>query len=279
MHQVLDSTALFDPGTDAAAVLDCRLLSPSAGRGDRRRVASGAARGRTAAAQVEQWRATEAGLAALCAHEARRAPRQQALLALLADNPGGLSGAAIAARVARWREVARALQQRGWIDRHQADAAAAASRPSGPRPEALHADQRGTAPVLSAPQIAAVARSMLARDLRRLGTARRDRQRQDRGLSAVRREHVLARGRSVLMLVPEIALTAQLMERVHQRLPVRMAVLHSGLSDAERLAAWRAARAGAARRRARHALGSIRAAARPRSDHRRRGARQLLQAA
>jgi primosomal protein N' (replication factor Y) (superfamily II helicase) len=54
---------------------------------------------------------------------------------------------------------------------------------------------------------------------------------------------VLERGRTVLVLVPEIALTPQLIERFRTRLPVGLAVLHSGLSDPERLRAWREARA------------------------------------
>ena len=57
----------------------------------------------------------------------------------------------------------------------------------------------------------------------------------------------LARGGGVLVLVPEIGLTPQLVQRFRQRLDVELAVLHSALSDAERLAAWRAARAGQAR--------------------------------
>ena len=48
----------------------------------------------------------------------------------------------------------------------------------------------------------------------------------------------------MLVLVPEIGLTPQLVQRFRERLDVNIAVLHSGLSDAERLAAWRAARTG-----------------------------------
>jgi primosomal protein N' (replication factor Y) len=57
----------------------------------------------------------------------------------------------------------------------------------------------------------------------------------------------LARGASVLLLVPEIGLTPQLVQRFRARLAIDIAVLHSGLSDAERLAAWRAAYSSRAR--------------------------------
>ena len=58
---------------------------------------------------------------------------------------------------------------------------------------------------------------------------------------------VLDAGRQSLVLVPEIGLTPQLLERFRRRFPVPMAVLHSGLSDGERLRAWNAARDGTAR--------------------------------
>ncbi len=60
-------------------------------------------------------------------------------------------------------------------------------------------------------------------------------------------EQVLARGRSVLLLVPEISLTPQLVRRVTARLAVTVAVMHSGLSAGEREQAWQLARTGQAR--------------------------------
>jgi primosomal protein N' (replication factor Y) len=60
-------------------------------------------------------------------------------------------------------------------------------------------------------------------------------------------EKVLARGSSVLLLVPEISLTPQLVRRVARRLAVKVAVMHSGLSEGEREQAWQLARRGEAR--------------------------------
>ncbi|HUN00915.1 MAG TPA: primosomal protein N' [Halothiobacillus sp.] len=57
---------------------------------------------------------------------------------------------------------------------------------------------------------------------------------------------VLAAGRQVLVLVPEIALTPQWVTRFSGRLGLRPAVLHSGLPDADRLQAWLAVRSGLA---------------------------------
>lgn len=57
---------------------------------------------------------------------------------------------------------------------------------------------------------------------------------------------VTAVGKQVLVLVPEIALTPQLVARFSARLGVSPAVLHSGLSDSARLQGWLAAQSGSA---------------------------------
>ncbi len=59
---------------------------------------------------------------------------------------------------------------------------------------------------------------------------------------------VLRRGdRTAIVLVPEIALTAQTVDRFRGAFGDAVAVLHSGLSDGERLDAWRALRSGGRR--------------------------------
>lgn len=50
--------------------------------------------------------------------------------------------------------------------------------------------------------------------------------------------NVLAAGRQVLILVPEIGLTPQLLARFRERFNEPMAVIHSSLSDTERQLAW-----------------------------------------
>ena len=57
-------------------------------------------------------------------------------------------------------------------------------------------------------------------------------------------EHVLQQGRQCLYLVPEIALTAQLWDRLRSRLNVPMTMLNSSLTNAERFDAWRLIRRG-----------------------------------
>jgi primosomal protein N' (replication factor Y) len=57
-------------------------------------------------------------------------------------------------------------------------------------------------------------------------------------------EEVLARGRSAIMLVPEISLTPQTLERFSSRFPGTVAVLHSRLATGERFDQWRGIREG-----------------------------------
>jgi primosomal protein N' (replication factor Y) len=52
-------------------------------------------------------------------------------------------------------------------------------------------------------------------------------------------EHCLARGEQALVLIPEIGLTPQTLQRFEQRFPGCVSTLHSGLSDGERLQNWR----------------------------------------
>ncbi len=58
---------------------------------------------------------------------------------------------------------------------------------------------------------------------------------------------ILARGQQVMILVPEIALTPQLVSRIRSRVSEPLVTLHSGLSERERAYAWQRAVSGQAR--------------------------------
>ena len=60
-------------------------------------------------------------------------------------------------------------------------------------------------------------------------------------------EHALTRGKTALVLVPEIALASQLEAHFYSRFGARLAVLHSGLSDGERFDQWHNVLTGEAR--------------------------------
>jgi len=198
--------------------------------------------GAPAAAQMEWWRATAAGRAAAAEDAARRSPRQQAVLGLLLASPAGLAAAELAAQIPRWREAARPLRARGWLEQLRLDAAATAPmRPDPPTCSGRDAPPLSAAQTDAIERIDATAGHYAAWVLQgATGSGKTEVYLQ----CAAR---ALARGGSVLLLVPEIGLTPQLVQRFRARLPVELAVLHSGLSDAERVAAWRAAQTAKAR--------------------------------
>ena len=63
-------------------------------------------------------------------------------------------------------------------------------------------------------------------------------------LSAI--DAAIARGKQAIVLVPEIALTPQMIRRFAARFPERLVVLHSALTDAERAREWTRAKNGEA---------------------------------
>ena len=185
------------------------------------------------------------------------------------------------AGAARWRisltqlgfspSLVRALEARG-LDRASRRAVVArdpfAARSHAATPHAPSAAQRdGDRPLLR------------GEGRRGVPAARRHRQRQDARLHrAAARVVMRARARAAIVLVPEIALTPQTVDRFRAVFGDEIAVLHSALSDGERYDAWLALRARREAHRRRRALGDLRAAREPRRDHRRRGARGELQA-
>ncbi len=189
--------------------------------------------GAPAAPAEERWTITDAGLAAVTAGEPRRAPRQRELLDLLQHN--GPAGAALLdERAGDWRAAARALTRRGWI------ASTEVTLPRAPVPARL----RAAGPELLDEQGVAV--EAIAAALGRFGAFVLH------GITGSGKtevylrliERVLWAGRRALVLVPEIGLTPQLLGRFRERFDAPMAVLHSALTDHERLLAWRDAFSG-----------------------------------
>jgi primosomal protein N' (replication factor Y) len=197
--------------------------------------------GAPAEAQVAHWYLTPDGQRALAEGIARRSRNQFALLSLLASRPSGLTGAQIAAHLPRWRGAAVRLRSRGWLDSREIAAL------SGEASDCAGSNSTQMAPALSEPQAAAVKAIDAAAGRYETFVLQ--------GATGSGKTEVylqcaartVARGGSVLVLVPEIGLTPQLVQRFRQRLGLGVSVLHSALSDAERLFAWRGARSGALR--------------------------------
>lgn len=180
------------------------------------------------------WKPTAQGRA-IAPQDLARAPRQAALLAQLNQAPLGLDAERLGALQPGWQRAMQGLKDKGLVQEHEY-----------PCLETPAVQAPAAAPVLTPHQRQAVA------DVRRqLG-----------GFSCFALDGVTGSGktevylqlietvirdqRQTLVLVPEIGLTPQLVERFRRRLRVPLAILHSGLSDSERHCAWEMARRGMA---------------------------------
>ncbi len=165
----------------------------------------------------------------------RRAPAQQRVRDTLAAAAQPLAADELAALGDGWRRAVNALKARDWVEEQQRT----------PELEAVPASP-DTPPVLTAAQAAAVTAIQAEAGYRCFLLD---------GVTGSGKTEVYLRcikphldaGRQCLVLVPEIGLTPQLLDRFRRRFPVPMAVMHSGLADGERLRAWTAARDGSAR--------------------------------
>jgi primosomal protein N' (replication factor Y) len=191
--------------------------------------------GASADAEAERWTLTAAARAGELPPLAVRAGRLRAMVAAL-ERESPVDAAGLAALSPRWRVHLRELEQRGWALRLRTPTAPVPARavPVTTGPEPTPEQARAIAAIVaSAGQHA----SFLLHGITGSGKT-------EVYLRAI--AEVVARGRQALVLVPEIALTPQLVARFAERFDAPLAVLHSALTDQERLRAWRAARSGEA---------------------------------
>ena len=192
--------------------------------------------GAPASATRRRWVVSAAGRAAQLRGEPRRAPQQRTLLLQLLER-NGCDSDELAALEPNTRTLLRALAQRGWVDAldEPLKSAAVPAQIAG-QGFALNTEQHSAVEAISAGLHSFGA--YLLHGITGSGKT-------EVYLHLVAR--VLAQGRGALILVPEIGLTPQLVGRFRERFAAPLAVLHSGLTDRERLDAWRQAFTGHAR--------------------------------
>lgn len=190
-------------------------------------------RDRIQSVTVRSWHITPLGAEAQ-PRELGRARAQQRVLQALQAAPDGLEAQALAGLSRRWHAAVDALTKRGWVRSHDRDLL-----------DASHVEA-ADAPRLTAAQATAVQAILAGRGFAPFllygitGSGKTEVY-----LRVI--DGVLARGEQVLVLVPEIGLTPQLITRFRQRVRVPLVVLHSHLTDQERAHAWLMARSGKAR--------------------------------
>lgn len=183
---------------------------------------------------IEQVVLTEAGRDADSNALSRRAPRQAEILDALLRR-GKATVTELDERLPNWRRGRKALLDKHWI--RVEEVADEAPLPGREEPQAgpeLNHEQRNA---LADMQSATGFRVTVLDGVTGSGKTE---------VYLHRMQDVLAQGRQVLILVPEIGLTPQFVRRLKQRLGIEPLLLHSSLTDNARLNAWRMARDGSA---------------------------------
>lgn len=188
--------------------------------------------GQPALEVTQWWTLNESGRQELTAAANRRAPQQRALLAWLESR-----GRATADEIGAVFKPAqrRAVTMRGWVTVHD-DAPELEAIQAHPSEVDLTPAQDGTVAAILA------SLSSFAAHLIYGVTGSGKTEVYLRVIAAA-----IADGGQALVLVPEIALTPQLVDRFRRRFSSGVAVLHSGLAARARRDAWRAAHSGQAR--------------------------------
>lgn len=175
------------------------------------------------------WQLTEAGTSGL--QRLRANTRPQRLASLL--QAGAVNEDLLDAQLQDWRSGARALAKRGFVQRIEVPALIPQAQPRpGPHP---NPQQQQAIDVIAATE---GFQPFLLDGVTGSGKT-------EVYLQAI--SQCLAQGRQALVLVPEIGLTPQMLQRFRSRLGIQVHVLHSGLNDNERARVWAAALRGEAR--------------------------------
>ena len=228
---ILDTEPVFDPVTFGLLLWAADYYHHPIGEVFAAALPASVRAGQAAASRCTYWSVTLSGRAELQSPGNPRGPRLRALLAWLGEAgrqpqdaiPQGFTSAQL-----------RALAARGWVEE--------LPRATDPAP----VTPTGTALALSAAQTEVLGQigATIGRFAAHLLYGVTGSGKTEVYLRII--ASVIAQGGQALVLVPEIALTPQLVARFEERFGAGVAVLHSGLAGIDRRDAWRRAHGGTA---------------------------------
>ncbi len=181
------------------------------------------------------WRLTPAG-EDLSDDALSRAPRQRQVVEFLRQHPGGVGGSLLRSALGDPAAPLRSLREKGLVEACELVTSEDGASPPAAAAHSLNEQQAAAVSTVSG-ALGGFAGFLLDGVT---GSGKTEVYLQLAG-------QVIAGGQSVLMLVPEISLTPQLVRRFESRLGDGLALLHSGLNERERELAWQRARLGQAR--------------------------------
>jgi primosomal protein N' (replication factor Y) len=202
------------------------------------------------------WRLTETGRAADWSM-LKRAVRQRSLLELLKHHPQGMSREDIAdQQQGQWQQALKKLQEKQWIEFWEKEAdfrPATRSKEQSTEPSAEQLTEQSINVIknaglqLNSEQQKAVTH-LLENDSRYHATL-------IDGITGSGKTEVylafievlLQAGKQILILVPEIGLTPQLIHRFEHRFQISVETLHSAMNNTRRMQVWKKTAAGEVR--------------------------------
>jgi primosomal protein N' (replication factor Y) len=162
------------------------------------------------------------------ASELARAPKQRLIFELLTANPEGLSADAIAQHIPGWRSAMNALLKKTYVEKiYQETVAGLPQKENSIKELILNTEQQ-------------LVYEKIKTKLEEFSCSLID------GVTGSGKTEVylslandvLAAEKQILILVPEIGLTPQLLQRIESRLYEKVHLMHSGLNDNERAQTW-----------------------------------------
>ena len=232
-HEFLDERPVFDPVTFELLRWAADYYHHPIGEVYAAALPVSLRSGQPAAISTEHFSLTPQGREELKEPSSKRAPQQRALLSWLADRTHATADEISEAFPPK---LLKSLAARGWIAARPADA------PDTLIPIQMHPGELALTGAQAQAVDTILAMSNFNAHLLYGVTGSGKTEVYLRVIAAA-----IAAGGQALVLVPEIALTPQLVDRFRRRFSAGVAVVHSGLTDSERRDAWRAAHSGRAR--------------------------------
>ncbi|MCF6254066.1 MAG: primosomal protein N' [Thiomicrorhabdus sp.] len=185
------------------------------------------------------WSLTELGQHASADSLAKNASRQHALFeffvqARLSDQ-NVLCATALSNALEGWRPALKKLIQLGWIEEKEGSCLRQSKFLPPPNHRLNEEQQQAVNQVVTRLQQYKSFSAFLLQGITGSGKT-------EVYLGMI--EATIAQGKQVLVLVPEIGLTPQMVARFEAQLQIQVACLHSGLNDSERHCAWHLVRTG-----------------------------------
>lgn len=184
--------------------------------------------------QIKYWRLTQAGKS-ICKSSIKNAPVQNALLNFLKSDPDGISQDAIRDKFTNWDRPLKQLLAKKLVEFYYRDSPDKNDLYS---PVLINPNEEQTKAINTILSYKDQYQPLLLNGVTGSGKT-------EVYISVI--SEIIKQGSQALVLVPEIGLTPQFINHFRSRLDTHITILHSALTDHERMASWLDASNGTAR--------------------------------